>query len=79
MENIVFHKNGIQNNNSKRVSFLNEVTRSSSFILEGVVAWLIGIARWLDLRNEEAVSFYMPVTFSLFLLSVMIDESKIFN
>lgn len=37
MENIVFHKNGIQNNNSKRVSFLNEVTRSSSFILDGLV------------------------------------------
>ena len=45
--------------------------------------WLIGIgeesARWLDLRNEESVSFYMPVTFSLFVPSIMIDESKIFN
>lgn len=33
-ENIVFHKNGIQNNNLKRVSFLNEVPRPSSFILD---------------------------------------------
>lgn len=36
-ENIVFHKNGIQNNNSKRVSFLNQVTRSGSFILDDLV------------------------------------------
>lgn len=37
---------------------------------------LIGIARWLDVRNDESVSFYMPVTLSLFVPSIMIDESK---
>lgn len=38
-ENRVFqkNKNGIQNNNSKRVSFLNQVTRSGSFILDDLV------------------------------------------
>lgn len=40
---------------------------------------LIGIARWLDVRNDESVSFYMPVTLSLFVPSIMIDESKTFN
>ena len=55
--------------------FFNEVTRSSSFILDDLVDRNREMA--LDLRNEEAFSFYMPVTFSLFVLSIIIDESKI--
>lgn len=35
---------------------------------------LIGIVRWLDVRNDESVSFYMSVTLSLFVPSIMIDE-----
>lgn len=35
---------------------------------------LIEIARWIDIPDDESISFYIPVTLSLLVPSVMIDE-----
>lgn len=40
---------------------------------------LIGIARWINVTNDESISSYMPVTLSLFVPYIMIDESKTCN
>lgn len=40
---------------------------------------LIGIAGWVDVVNDESICFYTPVTLSLLVPSIMIDESKILN
>lgn len=40
---------------------------------------LIGIAGWVDVTDAESISFYIPVTLSLLVPSIMIDESKTFN
>ena len=40
---------------------------------------LIGIKGWVDIRDDESISFCTPVTLSLLVPSIMIDESKIFN
>lgn len=40
---------------------------------------LIGIAGWVDVVDDKSISFYTPVTLSLLVPSIMIDESKTFN
>lgn len=40
---------------------------------------LIGIKGWVDITDNSSISFYTPVTLSLLVPSIMIDESKIFN
>lgn len=40
---------------------------------------LIGIAGWVDVVDDESIYFYTPVTLSLLVSSIMIDESKILN
>lgn len=35
---------------------------------------LIEIARWIDITDDESISFYIPVTLSLLVPSIMIDE-----
>lgn len=40
---------------------------------------LIGIAGWVDIVDDESISFYTPVTLSLLVPSIMIDESKTLN
>jgi len=39
----------------------------------------IGIKGWVDIRDDESISFYTLVTLSFLVPSIMIDESKIFN
>jgi len=40
---------------------------------------LIEIAGWVDVVTDESIGFYTPVTLSLLVPSIMIDESKFFN
>jgi len=40
---------------------------------------LIGITGWVDVTDDESISFYTPVTLSFLVPSIMIDGSKIFN
>lgn len=35
---------------------------------------LIEIARWIDITDDESISFYIPATLSLLVPSIMIDE-----
>lgn len=35
---------------------------------------LIEITRWIDIADDESISFYIPVTLSLLVPSIMIDE-----
>ena len=35
---------------------------------------LIEIAGWIDITDDSSISFYIPVTLSLLVPSIMIDE-----
>lgn len=50
--------------------YLNLISLSKSYSMNR----LIEIARWIDITDDESISFYIPVTLSLLVPSIMIDE-----
>lgn len=41
--------------------------------------WIRQLVVWVDVTDDESISFYTVVTLSLLVLSIMIDQSKPFN
>lgn len=75
---ILFH------NYSKKVSFLNEVTKHSLLLLYSyslVTHWIcwFGIAKFVDVIDSESVFFSTFLILSLLVLSRMTYESRIFH